>query len=131
MSAGVQPPNSKKLILIAEDDAAIAVMLARILREEYEVVHVEDGPAALARAGASPLPDLLLLDVMMPGMDGLDVAKRIRLNPKLKRIPIIFLTAKSTPADVIKGIQYGARNYITKPFKIDDVLSKIRKALSK
>jgi DNA-binding response OmpR family regulator len=77
-----------------------------------------------------PRPDLLLLDIMMPGLDGLDVARRVRLNPELKKIPIIFLTAKSTPGDVIKGIQHGARSYITKPFKLDEVLSKVKKALN-
>jgi CheY-like chemotaxis protein len=128
-SAGAQA-QTKKLILIAEDDASIAVMLTRILRQEYEVVHVTDGPAALSRVGADPRPDLLLLDIMMPGIDGLDVARRVRQNPELKKIPIIFLTAKGAPADVIKGIQHGARSYITKPFKLDEVLSKVKKALN-
>src|SRR5688500_14014632 len=123
-------PAAKKRILIAEDDPAIAVMLTRILRQDYEVVHVADGPSALARAAAEPRPDLLLLDIMMPGLDGLDVARRVRLHPELKKIPIIFLTAKSAPTDVIKGIQHGARSYITKPFKLDEVLSKVKKALS-
>ncbi len=124
-------PAAKKRILIAEDDPAIAVMLTRILRQEYEVVHVVDGPSALARAAAEPRPDLLLLDIMMPGLDGLDVARRVRLHPELKKIPIIFLTAKSAPTDVIKGIQHGARSYITKPFKLDEVLSKVKKALNR
>ncbi|HEY6557400.1 MAG TPA: response regulator [Polyangiaceae bacterium] len=123
-------PVPKKRILIAEDDAAIAVMLTRILRQDYEVVHVVDGPSALARASAQPHPDLLLLDIMMPGLDGLDVARRVRLHPALKKVPIIFLTAKGAPTDVIKGIQHGARSYITKPFKLDEVLSKVKKALS-
>jgi CheY-like chemotaxis protein len=131
MSAGAQPAQQKKLILVAEDDPAIATLLTRILRQEYQVVHVTDGPAALARAAGEPRPDLLLLDIMMPGIDGLDVARRLRLNPELKRIPIIFLTAKTAPTDVIKGIQHGARSYITKPFKLDDVLAKVKKALSK
>jgi CheY-like chemotaxis protein len=105
-------------------------MLTRILRQDYEVVHVVDGPSALARASEQPLPDLILLDIMMPGLDGLDVARRVRLHPALKKVPIIFLTAKGAPTDVIKGIQHGARSYITKPFKLDEVLSKVKKALS-
>jgi len=130
MSAAGAQASEKKRILIAEDDPAIAVMLTRILRQDYQVIHVADGPAALARASAEPRPDLLLLDIMMPGLDGLDVARRIRLHPELKKIPIIFLTAKSGPTDVIKGIQHGARSYITKPFKLDEVLSKVKKALN-
>jgi DNA-binding response OmpR family regulator len=124
-------PAPKKRILIAEDDPAIAVMLTRILKQEYEVVHVADGPSALARASQPPHPDLLILDIMMPGLDGLDVARRVRQHAELKRIPIIFLTAKSAPTDVIKGIQHGARSYITKPFKLDEVLSKVKKALTR
>jgi CheY-like chemotaxis protein len=130
MSAAPQPPKVKKLVLVAEDDPSIATMLLRILRNDYDVVHVADGAAALQRAASPPRPDLLMLDIMMPNMDGLEVSRRVRQNPELKKIPIIFLTAKSTPTDVIKGIQHGARSYITKPFKLDDVLSKVKKALN-
>jgi DNA-binding response OmpR family regulator len=88
-----------------------------------------DGKSALAAAGRQPPPDLLLLDVMMPGMDGHAVAAAARLLPGLKSVPIIFLTAKTGPAEVIKGIQSGARHYITKPFKIDDLVTRVKKAI--
>jgi len=67
--------------------------------------------------------------VMMPGLDGLAVAKEVKKDANLKSVPIIFLTAKTAAPDVIKGIQVGARHYITKPFKIEDVLAKVKKAL--
>jgi DNA-binding response OmpR family regulator len=123
------PAAPKKRILIAEDDPAIRTMLTKVLSQHYDLVVASDGKAALARAGEAPAPDLLLLDVMMPGLDGHAVAAAARQLPGLKAIPIIFLTAKTGPAEVIKGIQSGARHYITKPFKIDDVLSRIKKVL--
>jgi DNA-binding response OmpR family regulator len=122
-------PASRKRIVIAEDDPAIASLLHKVLSPHYDVVVAHDGRQALALAGQQPRPALLLLDVMMPGLDGLGVATQIKKSAELKGIPIIFLTAKTGAADVIKGIQSGARHYITKPFKIDDVLAKVKKAL--
>src|SRR5450432_2614967 len=104
-------------------------MLSKVLSQYYQVLVTNDGQSALALAGKPPAPDLLLLDVMMPGLDGHGVAAAVRLLPGLKGIPIIFLTAKTGPAEVIKGIQSGARHYITKPFKIDDLLLRVKKVL--
>lgn len=122
-------PSIRKRIVIAEDDPAIASMLQKVLAQHYDVTVVHDGKSALAQAATQPRPALLMLDVMMPGLDGLAVAAEIKKDANLKAIPIIFLTAKSGATDVIKGIQSGARHYITKPFKIDDVLTKVKKAL--
>ncbi|MEO7032813.1 MAG: response regulator transcription factor [Polyangiaceae bacterium] len=118
-----------KRILIAEDDPAICAMLHKVLSQHYDVATTSDGKSALALAGKAPTPDLLLLDVMMPGLDGHAVASAVRQLPGLKSIPIIFLTAKTGPAEVIKGIQSGARHYITKPFKIDDLVMRVKKVL--
>ncbi len=119
----------RKRILIAEDDPAIANMLERMLEQRYDITVAEDGNSAIAKASMPPLPDLLLLDVMMPGLDGFTVAQRVKLIPGLQRVPIIFITARDAPMDVIKGIQLGARNYVTKPFKLGEVLEKVKKAL--
>lgn len=119
----------KRRILVAEDDPSIRTMIVKVLSQHYDVVVASDGKAALARAAEAPAPDLLLLDVMMPGLDGHAVAGAVRKLPGLKGIPIIFLTAKTGPAEVIKGIQSGARHYITKPFKIDDLLLRVKKVL--
>ena len=120
--------KDKKRILIAEDDESIAAMLVKILGVRYEVHRAQDGKQALALADRVR-PNLILLDVMMPGLDGYAAAHQIRLIPALKNVAIIFLTAKGGPMDVVKGIQAGARFYVTKPFKMDDLLSKVRKAL--
>lgn len=119
----------KRRILVAEDDPSISVMIEKVLSQHYDVVVVNDGKAALKKAGEAPAPDLLLLDVMMPGLDGHGVAAAVRQLPGLKAIPIIFLTAKTGPAEVIKGIQSGARHYLTKPFKIDELLLRVKKVL--
>lgn len=104
-------------------------MLQKVLAPLYELSIAHDGKTALALATQPPRPSLLILDVMMPGLDGHAVAAAVKKNPDLKAVPIIFLTAKSSATDVIKGIQSGARHYITKPFKIDDVLTKVKKVL--
>jgi DNA-binding response OmpR family regulator len=131
LSAGpVRPAVAKRhRILVADDDPTIAAMLRRYLEREFDVDVAVDGPSAIALASKLPSPDLLLLDVMMPGLDGLGVAQRVRMLPQLARVPIIFLTAKTQPQDLIRGIQAGARHYVAKPFKLEDLLLKIRKSL--
>jgi len=128
LSGGGDDANAKKRILIAEDDDAIAGMLAKILEVRYEVHACRSGTEALAIADRVK-PHLALLDVMMPGLDGYSTAQRLKLLPGLKNIAIVFLTAKSAPMDVVKGIQSGARFYVPKPFKMDELLAKVRKAL--
>lgn len=112
---------------MAEDDPDIARLLQRVLGAHCEVLLAANGHQALGLAAQKP--HLLILDVMMPGLDGLAVARQIRELPGMKAVPIIFLTAKDSPQDVIRGIQSGARHYITKPFKIDDLVAKVKKIL--
>lgn len=121
-------PGPRKRILVAEDDDAIAVLLVKTLSLDYEVSLARNGHEALAMA-TKLRPDLLVLDVMMPGIDGLQVSRLVRKLDGLGKVPLVFLTAKDRPADIIKGIQYGARHYITKPFKLADVRAKIAKIL--
>jgi CheY-like chemotaxis protein len=122
------PVENRKRVLIAEDDPAIAKMLAKVLEEDYEVAVTNDGIQALALARQHP-PDLLLADVMMPGLDGFQLAERLRREPGLSKLRIVFLTARDGPVDVVRGIQVGARHYLTKPFKLKDVRDKVAKAL--
>ena len=128
MSGSSAEGKEKKRILIAEDDETIASMLVRILGVRYEVHRAQDGKQAVALADRIR-PNLVLLDVMMPGLDGYATAQHIRSIPSLKNVSVIFLTAKGGAMDVVKGIQSGARFYVTKPFKMDDLLSKVKRAL--
>lgn len=127
-SAPSERTAARKRILIADDDPAISRLLERILGYEFDVATTSDGRAALQLAEQIH-PDLMILDVMMPGLDGFAVAAQARNIPDLRTVPIIFLTARDNASDTIKGIQAGARHYITKPFKIDDVTAKVRKTL--
>lgn len=129
MSVSVPSRKARKRILIAEDDPAIGKLLQKALSLTYEVTLVEDGHGAIAQATKDPPPHLLLLDIMMPGLDGLQVAQQLKHFPNLAKAPIIFITAKDTPADVIRGIQMGARHYVRKPFAIVDLLKKIESVL--
>ncbi len=114
-------------ILIVEDDPAIAAFVQTALeREGFNTEMVGNGSAALACAAASP-PDLILLDWMLPGMDGLQVCLAFRSQPRY--IPIIMLTAKDEDVDKIIGLEVGADDYVTKPFKMRELVARIRATL--
>jgi DNA-binding response OmpR family regulator len=119
----------KKRILLVEDEADTAAMIARFLGDEFEMVVATNGLEGLAMAQQEPRPDLLLVDVMLPKLDGVTMTRRLREHDPSRRIPVIFLTAKSDPMDLVAGIQAGARSYITKPFVLDDLKKKVRKAM--
>jgi two-component system alkaline phosphatase synthesis response regulator PhoP len=114
-------------ILIAEDESDLAKGLRDNLQfEGYEVVLAGDGEAAL-QAATKQNPDLVLLDVMMPKLDGLEVCKRIRQAGFM--IPVLMLTAKSQEIDIIRGLEMGADDYITKPFSVRELVARIKAAL--
>jgi CheY-like chemotaxis protein len=116
-------------IMVVEDDPAIREMLVRSLGLEYQVYEAQDGHAALETLAQIELPDLLIADVMMPRMDGLTLARALKAEARTRAIPIIFLTGLDSAKDVVQGINAGARHYLTKPFKIQDLLSKVGKTL--
>lgn len=129
---GPEPGSSapRRHIFVVDDDAAIRNMVVRLLNITYRVTSAADPREALAVASREAVIDLLLLDVMMPGMNGFDLAKQLRLLPSCEKARIMFLTARDSPGDKIKGIQAGARNYIIKPFVIEDLLTRVKKALT-
>ena len=121
----VMPSESAKVVLVADDDPDIRAMLVRALGMTYTVYEARDGEEALQILQVIPLPDAFVCDVMMPRIDGIALVKSLRKEPSLSRMPVLFLTAKGGPLDVVTGINAGARHYVTKPFKIADVLAKI------
>src|SRR4028119_2810 len=115
-------------ILVVDDSPDNLFLVQTILEEEgYEISLAEDGRFALAEIEQSP-PDLVLLDVMMPEMDGFEVTKRIRENPKLPFMPILLITAHDQPS-VVKGLDTGADDFIRKPVEVDELLARVRSLL--
>ena len=109
-----------------DDDEPTRTMLARFLATEgYDVDDAADGPSALAKAGTRA-PDLVLLDVMMPGQDGLDVLKRLR---DTSDVGVILLTARAQDADRVIGFRYGADDYIVKPFSVAELAARVEAVL--
>jgi DNA-binding response OmpR family regulator len=117
-------------ILIADDEPNIVLALEFLMKKEgYEVQTVSDGEEALRTIEKSP-PDLILLDIMMPKLDGYEVCQRIRSDPSMKDIVIIMLTAKGREVEREKGLALGADFYITKPFSTREVVQKVREVLA-
>ena len=111
-----------KRILIVDDDAALSEMLQIVLRQEgFETVRAASGDAALNEFRRSR-PDLVLLDLMLPGIDGVSVCRAIRQH---SGVPIVMLTAKSDTADVVAGLEAGADDYVAKPFKVKELVARI------
>ncbi|AFM42625.1 response regulator with CheY-like receiver domain and winged-helix DNA-binding domain [Desulfosporosinus acidiphilus SJ4] len=116
-------------ILVVDDEEPIQELLRFNLEKEgYQVRVAKDGPEALANLEKEQ-PDLLVLDVMLPGMDGLEVCRRLRLNPKYQQLPIIMLTAKGEEIDKVLGLELGADDYMTKPFSPRELLARIKARL--
>jgi DNA-binding response OmpR family regulator len=113
-------------ILIVEDEATLAETLAENLAEEgYEVARAEDGDTGLDMI-RSYLPDLIILDIMLPALDGMSICRIVRKDPTVSHIPIIMLTARGTEVDKIVGLESGADDYIVKPFGLGEFLARVR-----
>jgi two-component system NtrC family sensor kinase len=115
----------KKRLLIVDDTLPNLQLLGNILKDLYSLSFASGGQEALDMLEKSN-PDMILLDIMMPSIDGFEVCRRIRKNPVTKSIPIIFLSAKNDKESVVKGMSLGAQDYLVKPFSSEDVLSRIR-----
>jgi DNA-binding response OmpR family regulator len=110
---------------VAEDDAEIRSMIVKALGSKYTIYEARSGKEAQEILTAIPAPAAMVCDWMMPEMTGMQVVRRMRKDPVLSRIPVLFLTARSAPQDVIAGINVGARHYMTKPFKVAELVSKV------
>lgn len=122
------PEQIRPSVLIVEDDATIQVLLSAVLGGEWNVKTAVDGKTALKLA-AEYVPDIILLDIGLPDLDGLEVCRQLKLNPRLEQVPVIFLTARTSGEDEIDGLQAGGIDYITKPINPAVLKARIRNHL--
>lgn len=119
----------KKRILVVDDEEDIIKLIKNVLeRAQYTVLYEYGSESALQRVTTNP-PDLILLDLNLPGIGGMELCRIIKNNPETKHIPIIILSMKSTSEDKIAGLKYGADDYITKPFHSGELLARIEAVL--
>ncbi|MEN9572992.1 MAG: hypothetical protein RL514_847 [Verrucomicrobiota bacterium] len=116
-------------ILLAEDEPQTAQLIEFKLKQAgYAVVHATDGEKALALVGPTQ-PALILLDGLMPVMDGFGVLRHLKENPRTRHIPVIMLTARARDKDVVTGLELGAADYMVKPFSPTELVARVRKVL--
>ena len=127
MSEPSQPPT----ILVADDEPDVLELVGyRLSRSGFTVVEACDGEEALARA-LDQVPDLAVLDVMMPKLDGYELTRRLRAADATQRVPVILLTARAQESDIATGFEAGADDYLGKPFSPDELVARVRAVLGR
>ena len=117
---------AKECILVVDDEEDILELVRyNLAREGYQVISASSGEKCLKKAGSEKL-DLIVLDLMLPGIDGLEVAKNLKSDSNTKHVPIIMLTAKGEEADIVTGLELGADDYVTKPFSPRILIARVR-----
>ena len=120
---------AKDTVLVVEDDPVLNEMLRFVLdRNGFETIQVEDAMAA-DRCIGNRIPDLVLLDWMLPGVSGIDYARKLKAHPLTVDIPIIMVTAKGEEEDKVRGLDHGADDYVTKPFSNNELMARVRAAI--
>jgi DNA-binding response OmpR family regulator len=118
-------------ILVAEDEKQIADMIAfKLTNRGHEVIRAQDGEQAMKLAKRD-MPDLIMLDAMMPGIGGFEVLRRLKADPALRSVPVIMVTAKGHERDVLSGLRGGAVDYVVKPFSLKELAARVELALGK
>lgn len=121
--------SQRPVILVADDAEDIRSLFGVWLKKDFEVKFAASGAEALAQADTEPLPDLILLDIMMPEMDGFEVCRRLHEDPGTAEIPVLFLTAKTDTESLVRGFETGAVDYVTKPVKDAELLARVKTQL--
>jgi len=122
--------DRKRIILMVEDDPAIAALVRfRLEREGFTVRHAADGEQALKEFDNPEVPDLVLMDVMLPYRNGYELLGDLRSRPALASVPVLMLTSRGREQDVVKGLAGGANDYVLKPFRPAELLARVHKLL--
>jgi two-component system OmpR family response regulator len=130
-ATGTSAPTNNRIIVVADDDPDILDLVVYMLTEAgYDALGVTDGVAALAAIEANP-PRLAILDIMMPGMSGIDVLHKIRASERISDLDVILLTARTRDADVDVGFAAGASDYVIKPFSPRELLKRVNGVLAR
>lgn len=124
-----RPTRARPTILVVDDDPDVARLVGVMLTDFADVRACHDGAEALELLSGAWRPAAIVTDVTMPRMDGLELVAHLKRDERNARIPVIMLSARSTPADVIRGIQAGVRSYVCKPFDRRELVSKVRRAI--
>jgi DNA-binding response OmpR family regulator len=123
--------DAKPTILVADDEEDVRELVAyRLSRSGYDVIDAVDGEEAF-RLATEHVPDLMVLDVMMPRLDGYELTRRVRAEESLRSVPVILLTARSQETDVSRGFEVGADDYLRKPFNPDELVARVRAVLGR
>src|ERR1700747_1546975 len=118
----------KRVLLIEDDRDIVELVRYNLEREGFQVASATDGASGLAQIRKTP-PDILLLDLMLPKLSGLDICKEIRRDTSLNRLPILMLTARGEEADRVVGLEMGADDYVTKPFSPRELVARVKALL--
>jgi two-component system phosphate regulon response regulator PhoB len=119
---------NQKILAVDDEEDILELLRFNLTKEGFAVVCAASGEEAL-KAALSQRPDLILLDLLLPAMDGLEVARRLKSNPSTQEIPVIMVTAKGEEADIVAGLEVGAEDYITKPFSRKVLIARVRAVL--
>ncbi len=122
--------TASQRILMVEDEEDIAFLIRYLLeRHGFTVDHAADGRQALEKLAGTLPPDLALMDIMLPYHDGLELIERLRAQPGWQSVPVLMLTAKAREVDIVRALELGADDYVTKPFQPEELLARIRRLL--
>ena len=119
---------SKKILIVEDESDLVKLLKYNLEKEGFRVNYATDGSLALAEARRDP-PDLVILDLMLPGLDGLEVCRQLRRNERFVRVPILILSARGEEADRVVGLELGADDYVTKPFSTREMIARVRALL--
>ena len=122
--------DRRPVILVADDSEDIRNLFGIMMKKNYDVKFAANSDETLAAADTDPLPDLILLDIEMPELNGYEVCARLKANPALSHIPVIFVTGRADPKDQARGLQAGAVDYITKPISAPITMLRVRTQLA-